>query len=354
MRSSNVVRLLALLLLLAATPSAFATQVARIARIFSTQDGLAQFVELGVSDVAGAAPTVATSLRIRDGRGAMFNALPLPADVLATSRTSFVIAFDTLCRISCDFVPYGDTTADLAADSPMLPTGGGTIELVGAGGVSDSWAYPALPDDGRTMLDRDNGAIPAVFHSTATQPIAVDAPFVLAIEFVHAGTGSYFLASRADEIRALDRNDIPGWNRTGQSLDVLVRPSRNAGSASGGERSLPICRFLLSGATGFAHFFSASPAECDGLRAAGATLESDAIFHLAQPDPVTGDCPILPIDMADGTQQNVRTAEVYRFWDGRVDPPRHRLVRVLAIRDQMLAQGWIPEGYGPRGVALCL
>ena len=240
------------------------------------------------------------------------------------------------------------------ADGRFLPTGGGTIELVGPDGVADAWTYPVLPDDGRTMLDRGEGAVPAVFRTQTTSPVPVDAPRVLLSEFVHEVSGSYFRTSRADEIVALETGRIPGWSSTYNGVYAFVRPMPGVDAASADARTVPVCRLLLTGTHGFAHFYTASVGECEALRAAGATLESESIFHVAEPDPVTGDCPVVAAELADGSVRSYRTSEVLRFWDGGVDPPRHRLVTSALHRDQMLARGWIPEGYGPRHVAVCL
>src|SRR5215472_1745150 len=42
------------------------------------------------------------------------------------------------------------------------------------------------------------------------------------------------------------------------------------------------------------------------------------------------------------------TVPVYRFWDGRPDA-HHRWTISPDVRKEMLARGWLPEGYGPDG-----
>jgi hypothetical protein len=46
------------------------------------------------------------------------------------------------------------------------------------------------------------------------------------------------------------------------------------------------------------------------------------------------------------------TLPVYRLWNGRAST-NHRYTTDRGIRAAMLAQGWIPEGYGPDGVVMC-
>ena len=43
---------------------------------------------------------------------------------------------------------------------------------------------------------------------------------------------------------------------------------------------------------------------------------------------------------------------VYRVWDNRADT-NHRYTTSVTVRQQMLAQGWIGEGYGPTQVIMC-
>jgi hypothetical protein len=42
----------------------------------------------------------------------------------------------------------------------------------------------------------------------------------------------------------------------------------------------------------------------------------------------------------------------YRLFNGRTDA-NHRFTTDLAVRTQMIGKGYVPEGYGPQGVALC-
>ena len=48
------------------------------------------------------------------------------------------------------------------------------------------------------------------------------------------------------------------------------------------------------------------------------------------------------------------TNPVYRVYNnGQGAAPNHRYTTDLAVRNAMLAQAWIPEGYGPIGVIMC-
>ena len=44
---------------------------------------------------------------------------------------------------------------------------------------------------------------------------------------------------------------------------------------------------------------------------------------------------------------------VYRLWNQRQDS-NHRYTTDLAVRNQMVAKGYAPEGYGAYGVVMCV
>jgi hypothetical protein len=45
---------------------------------------------------------------------------------------------------------------------------------------------------------------------------------------------------------------------------------------------------------------------------------------------------------------------VYRLYnDGQGGAPNHRYTTDFAVRAQMIAHGWVPEGYGDLGVIMC-
>jgi len=64
------------------------------------------------------------------------------------------------------------------------------------------------------------------------------------------------------------------------------------------------------------------------------------VFNMAIPD-INGVC-------------QAGTIPIYRLYNnGQGAAPNHRYTRDLAVRAQMIAAGWIPEGYGPLGVIMC-
>ena len=157
------------------------------------------------------------------------------------------------------------------------------------------------------------------------------------VEFYHAGLDHYFITANPKEISDLDSGVHAGWQRTGESFSAY-----GVGS-SGRTGRRPVCRVYGNPAAGLdSHFYSASPQECV------ATLENFGddwlyeaaeVFEMELPDTTTGACAFDRIP-------------IYRLWNGRADSS-HRFVKTLALRAQMIARGFISEGYGPNGVVFC-
>ena len=162
-----------------------------------------------------------------------------------------------------------------------------------------------------------------------------------AVEYYYAALNHYFMTALAAEIAALDAGVFPGWNRTGEKLSgvYLTDPS------TGGVQApiTPVCRFYGLPSAGLdTHFFSASPAECAAVKAKWPDiwlLETPTAFYVYLPNTTDGSCP-------DGT------VPVYRLYNNRLDV-NHRYTESLVVRAQMISEGWLPEGYGANGVAMC-
>ena len=152
------------------------------------------------------------------------------------------------------------------------------------------------------------------------------------VEFYAASLDHYFISADAQEIAALDNQVIPGWTRTGFGFKAYP---------AGTSATSPVCRFYIPPESGDSHFFSASPTECAQTRQKFPTLvyESPDVFHVGLPDPATGNCA-------------VGTIPVYRVWNNRSDS-NHRYTTSRTLRDQMLAKGYLAEGYGADVVVMC-
>ncbi len=152
------------------------------------------------------------------------------------------------------------------------------------------------------------------------------------VEYYNATLDHYFISSLAGDINALDSGALKGWARTGQVFKAYDA------SAAG---TSPVCRFYLPPASGDSHFYSASPAECAEVAAKfpAFSYESPSVMHVGLPDAATGAC-------------SPGWTPVYRLWNQRADS-NHRYTTDRGLQSQMLAQGFVAEGYGPDGVAMC-
>jgi hypothetical protein len=176
----------------------------------------------------------------------------------------------------------------------------------------------------------------------------VPTPIVVARvdEFYNPTLRHYFITADDAEKQALDTEVHPGWQRTGESFKAYAKNSSTGVSIN------PVCRYYSPASieteqgslAGFdSHFFTADAGECVNVFRRYANwvwvLEDDNAFQIALPDKTSGACP-------------VGTIPVYRLWNQRVDS-NHRYTTSAAIKAQMLAAGYLAEGYGPGAIAMC-
>jgi hypothetical protein len=199
--------------------------------------------------------------------------------------------------------------------------GPGTFRATGINDLGQVIANACLPD------------VLAAPYSRCTayrlDPVA-DPPAV--VEFYNASLGHYFMTHVLSEIALLDQGtEIRGWVRTGQSFNVFVSVSAHTS---------PVCRVYIPPALGDSHFYGRSRAECD------ATLLNHPTFVTEDGDffrallPANGNC-------------MVGTIPVYRLFNNRPDA-NHRYTTDRTVRDAMLEQGWVAEGDGADGIAMCV
>lgn len=160
-------------------------------------------------------------------------------------------------------------------------------------------------------------------------------PALAVVEYFNAKLDHYFISSLAADIEALDSGRLPGWVRTGRTFRAYASAATAPANAS------PVCRFYIPPALGDSHFYSASPDECASVRSKfpAFSYESPNVMYIALPNPVTGACP-------------GATLPVWRLWNARADS-NHRYTTDAATRAQMISRGYLAEGYGPDGVAMC-
>ena len=160
-------------------------------------------------------------------------------------------------------------------------------------------------------------------------------------EFYDPALRHYFITADDAEKQLLDTG--VGWQRTGESFKAYAKGS------STGDSINPVCRYYSPGiietdvgiVAGLdSHFFSADAGECFSVFQHYAffwLLENDNAFQINLPDKTNGACP-------------VGTIPVYRLWNQR---DNHRYTTSVAIKEQMLAAGYLAEGYGQDGVVMC-
>lgn len=353
-----LLRVLLLVIALAACGAPRAQSTFRISEVFSNLDGSIQFVALTeMAGLDGQQHFKGLSLTIT--HAGVVKQLTFDHD-LATDRTahlSIVVAATLGGRIADNtghFIAF--SVPDFLVPARFVSADGGTVDFAGL----DQVTYPALPADGSTAWYRDGafaqaklpGLLACDLTSSGSCPGAINPTptRVETVEYYNAALDHYFITASAAEIDALDSGRLAGWRRTGESL-WFGEVARTAQDLEYTYQGGPVCRFYLPPGRGDSHFFSATADECLAVRARYPSFieESSAAFYAAAPDLASGECGVMP-GFIDG---DIQMLPVYRLWNQRADT-NHRYTMSSAIRDAMIARGWLPEGYGPLGVALCL
>ena len=162
------------------------------------------------------------------------------------------------------------------------------------------------------------------YATTSATPVTV-------VEYYNASLDHYFITWIANEIAILDAGiTIRGWTRTGRSFQTYS--TMQPGTSD-------ICRFYIPPLQGDSHFFGRGTTECDATALAHPNFvnEDPRFMHMFLP--VAGTCA-------------ASTMPVYRVFSNRPDA-NHRYMTDRALRDQMVARGWLAEGDGPDLVVMC-
>ena len=151
------------------------------------------------------------------------------------------------------------------------------------------------------------------------------------IEYYNASLDHYFVTWLTDEIAILDAGvAIRGWKRTGRSF--RANTTAQVGLS-------PVCRYYITPDRGDSHFYGRGAIECDETGGNVPDLQLEAREFMYVTLPIDGLCP------AD-------QVTVYRVFSNRPDA-NHRYMIDRALRDEMVASGWIAEGDGPDRVVMC-
>jgi hypothetical protein len=320
-------------------PASAAFHLFTIQELFSTADGEVQFIVLretagsnGEHQLAGHTLSVS-----RAGTTKSFT-FPTNLPSPATSGKSVLIATQGYVDLRAAMPGANLPAPDYVVPNRFLATEGGTVNYAG----TDTLAYAALPVDGTLSRLRSGATTPNLATNFAGAIGSVPVVATLSVEFHHAGLDHYFQSSLAPDIDALDSGRSAGWVRTGETFKVMPVATNTPAAF------VPVCRFYIPPGKGDSHFFSAWDVECSRILAlrdtdpnyAGYVHETPNAFFAVLPDLATGACP-------------AGTRPVYRLWNGRVDS-NHRFTVSTAIKAQMVARGFRPEGFGTEGVAMCV
>ena len=224
---------------------------------------------------------------------------------------------------------------------------GATDTAFGNAGILSPQSFPftnsiALQADGNVLLGGSATTVSGsrYYYDFAVQRY-VSGPMA-SIEYYNASLNHYFMSMNPQEVGDLDLGVHPGWVRTG--LSFLTYGSASSASDTSAN---PVCRFYIPPQHGNSHFFSADPVECAIARDkintdpnfTGYVEETPNAFYIDLPDKLSGTCP-------------ANTTPVYRLWN-QAPASNHRYTTSVAVKDQMIVNGWAAEGYGPDAVDMC-
>jgi len=156
-------------------------------------------------------------------------------------------------------------------------------------------------------------------------------PTVNVVEYYNAVLDHYFITWRPDEQANLDAGNTPTrWTRTGYGFKAYTIAVAGAS---------PVCRYYIPPPFGDSHFFGRGTAECEATGAQHPSFELEDPAFMQMFLPVVGACP-------------ANTTPIYRVFSNRADA-NHRYMTDRAVRDMMVARGWVAEGDGPDLVVMC-
>src|SRR5438105_1821340 len=161
-------------------------------------------------------------------------------------------------------------------------------------------------------------------------------------EYVNEATGHFVLLSDPSEIAAVDAGTDGLWRPTGYQISAW-----NASGPIGNSSAADVCRFYS--ATDGAHFFTANATECRWLRESDTRYSFEGVRFRATL-PIGGQCRAFVGSTNTCLSQQIDAKPVYRLYNNRwmFNDSTHRYTGDVAVRDRLVAQGWMDEG-----VAFC-
>lgn len=213
-------------------------------------------------------------------------------------------------------------------------------------GIVTPTAMTVAPDGRRLLIQVGAGAPKTISIDTQTHALSSipgvggifgnrfvaprRASLTHAVEYFHAGFEHYFVTSNPVEIEKLDAGDFQGWRRTGKGFKVSA--IRDAGT-------VPVVRYFSDAFTPRStHFY---------------TMRAPGFEHWLEPSwQYEGEPFYMTPPSFDGACPSA-TVPIYRYYNkSKGGAPNHRFVADRSVHEEMLAAGWIAEGFGS-GVAMC-
>ena len=197
-------------------------------------------------------------------------------------------------------------------------------------------ASPATYVLGVAVLEgtRNSKTVPQIFFTIVRTVGTPSGRPVVAVEYFNLAVRHYFLTANEAEVNALESGLFTNWRRSVGGFAVY--PTTLEAPAG----VVPVCRFFSSQYT--SHFYTADEAECEAVKAKWPetwTFETRNAFYVIPVDRITGDCP-------------PEFQPVYRLYSNR-NGPSHRYVTDAKLRDTMVSQGWVAEGFGNSATVFC-
>lgn len=275
---------------------------------------------------------VATQPPPGQGQLSMPSSVMMPDTTLGTSSASQSVTLSNIGSVAVTVSAITSSSAEFAVGSINC----GTVNAGAFCSFSVTFTPTAAGARSATITVASNGAgapqIIAVGGNGVTGGTPPPAGIATAIEYYHQEFDHYFMTSIADEISKLDTGFFKGWTRTGRSFKVSTQKLAGLNV---------VCRFF-STAFGLksSHFYTPQVEECAIVKGMATWQFEDEVFTVQYPN-LAGECP-------------ANTIPVYRMYnEGQGGAPNHRYTTDLAVRAEMLAKGWIPEGEGKIGVIMC-
>ena len=310
----------------------------RFSHLVSSPDGEVQVIELrefagasGQHHLAGHTVTVIN-------RAVVEKTFTFPTDLRFATTAGRSVAIGTN---ALEFAFGGWGPADYEMPQRFLPTDGGTLIL----DDSDRWEFGPMPANGHLLRDGADGGRDALsVRNFFGRPLNLGSFESVSLRsYRNIEVDADFMTAFQPDIDALESGRIPGWQRVGEFLAYTT-------SFPGVEMQfplVPVCRWFVPPA---GHFYSGSPAECDAVptRFPNAVLETRAAFYAWLPDAQTGECSHLL--SAVGPAPHAKLFRLVR----NPDNGSGRFTEDEKMQASLVADGWVPSGFGPQGVALCM